>query len=168
MNNIKVFKSRNPKHEADFTTIWTDPQGNDWKVEIDWKASKSGVRIAGMSIVAHGHDIGLTSRILRQLPLGEIGSSERDFEMSQSNDIKKKSFHRGGHRRVELTDLELEKVGMLYVEATNSGNSTQNHIAAYFKISIPTAARRIRLAREKGHIKTNKTRSKSNSKKKKT
>jgi len=168
MSNVKVFESSNPRHRADVTTIWTDPQGNDWKVDIDWKASKSGVRIAGMSIVAYGHAIGLTSRLLRQLPLGEIGSLERDFRASQSYTIDKESFRHGAHRRVDVTDLELEKVGMLYVEATNSGNSTQNHIAAYFKISIPTAARRIRLAREKGHIKTNKTRSKSNSKKKKT
>jgi len=188
MKNIK-FESSDSRRRADVTAIWTDPQGNDWKVEIEWKASKSGVRIAGMSIEAHGHAIGLTSRLLRQLPLGEISSSERDFrqgghrrvditvselkvehgiEISQSYAIETASFHQGGHRRVELTDLELKRVGMLYVEAKNSGRSTQKYVAEYFKISIPTAARRIRLARENGNIKTNKTRSKSNSKKKKT
>jgi hypothetical protein len=153
MSNLKILKSNGNRQAADLEAIWSDPQGNNWKIAINWKSSQSEGGINEISIAAEGHSAGLTSRLLRQLPLGELGQQKRDLDIKKGLAFESDSAQQGGHRRVTLTDLELKKVSHLYYEAKTNGVSVQKYIAAHFNISIPTAARRIGLAQQRGFIK---------------
>jgi hypothetical protein len=152
MSNLKILKSNGNRQAADFDAIWTDPQGNKWKITIDWKSTQSESGINEISIAAEGHTVGLTSRLLRQLPLGELGQQKRDHDIRNGLAVEPDSAQQGAHRRVPLTDLELKKVSHLYYEAKTNGVSVQKHVASYLNISIPTAARRIGLAQQRGFI----------------
>lgn len=156
MSNLKILKSNGNRQAADLEAIWSDPQGNKWKIAINWKSSQTESGINEMSIAAEGHSAGLTSRLLRQLPLGALGQQKRDYDIKKGLAFESDSAQQGGHRRVAVTDLELKKVSHLYFEAKTNGASVQKHVASYFNISIPTAARRIGLAQQRGFIKNTK------------
>jgi hypothetical protein len=156
MSNLKILKSNGNRQAADLEAIWSDPQGNKWKITINWKSNQSESGINEISIAAEGHSVGLTSRLLRQLPLGELGQQKRDHDIKNGLAFEPDSAQQGGHRRVALTELELQKVSHLYYEAKTNGVSVQKHVASYFNISIPTAARRIGLAQQRGFIKDKK------------
>jgi hypothetical protein len=153
MNVFEVLKSGGNPQTADLEVIWSDPQGNKWRVNVNWTTSQTVGGISGMSIAADGHTTGLTTRLLRHLPLGEIGKIKRDHDLRKGLVFEADSSQKGGHRRVGISDLELKKVGSLYSEAKANEMSTQKYIAAHFGISIPTAARRIGLAKQRGYIK---------------
>ena len=153
MSSLKVLKSNGNRQAADLEAIWSDSQGNKWKIAINWKSTQSESGINEMSISAQGHSAGLTSRLLRQLPLGELGQQKRDYDIKKGLAFESDSAQQGGHRRVAVSDLELKKVSHLYHEAKTNGVSVQKHIASHFNISIPTAARRIGLAQQRGFIK---------------
>lgn len=155
MSNLEILKSNGSRQAADLEAIWSDPQGNHWKIFIHWKSSQSESGINEMSIAAESHSAGLTSRLLRQLPLGELGQLKRDHDIKNGLAFEPDSAQQGGHRRVAVSDLELKKVSHLYYEAKTNGVSVQKHIALHFNISIPTAARRIGLAQQRGFIKQN-------------
>ena len=152
MSNLKILKSNRSRQASDLEAIWSDPQGNRWKITLNWKMSHSSGGINEISIIADGHTTGITTRLLRQLPLGELGQHKRDYDIKKGLTFESDSALQGGHRRVAVTDLELKKVSDLYHEAKTNGVSVQKYIASKFNISIPTAARRIGLARQRGFI----------------
>jgi len=152
MSEIKVLKSNSNPKAADLEAMWSDPDGNKWKVTINWKISHSSGGINEISIKADGHTAGITSRLLRQLPLGELGQQKRDRDIKKSPNVESGSIQPGGHRRVAVTEVELKKVSQLYYEAKTNGVSVQKHIASHFNVSTPTAARRIGLAQRYGFI----------------
>lgn len=156
MGNLKILTSNGNREAADLEAIWSDPQGNKWKIALNWKTSQSESGINEISISAKGHSVGLTSRLLRQLPLGELGQQKRDHDIKKGLRFESDSAQQGGHRRVAVTDLELRKVSHIYYEAKTNRISVQKHVASYFNISIPTAARRIGLAQQRGFIKNTK------------
>ena len=156
MSNLKILKSNGNRQAADLEAIWSDPQGHKWKIAINWKSSQSESGINELSITADGHLAGLTSRLLRQLPLGELGQQKRDHDIKKGLAFESDSAQQGGHRRVAVSDLELKKVSHLYNEAKTNGVSVQKYVASHFNISIPTAARRIGLAQQRGFIKNTK------------
>lgn len=153
MSKIKILKSKNNPQAADLEAIWLDPEGNKWKITINWKSSHSSGGINEMSITAVGHTVGITTRLLRGIPLGELGQQKRDHDLKMNGlNFESDAAQQGGHRRVAVTDLELKKVSHLYYEAKTNGVSVQKYIAAHLDISIPTAARRIGLAQQRGFI----------------
>jgi hypothetical protein len=152
MSNIKILKSNRSRQASDLEAIWSDPQGNRWKITLNWKTSHSSGGINEISIVAYGHTAGITTRLLRQLPLGELGQHKRDHDIKKGLAFESDHAQQGGHRRVAVTDTELKKVSRLYYEAKTNGDSVQKYIAFKFNISIPTAARRIGLAQQRGFI----------------
>lgn len=156
MSNLKILKTTNNRQAADLEAIWSDPQGNKWKIKVNWKISHSSGGINEISIAAYGHTSGITTRLLRQLPLGELGQQKRDHDIKKGLAFESDSVQQGGHRRVAVTDLELKKVSQLYYEAKTNGIPVQKHIASHLNISIPTAARRIGLAQQRGFINHNK------------
>jgi hypothetical protein len=133
---------------------WTDPDGNKWLVPLEWKTT--GDQLVGVAIRALG-DTSPTATLIRKVPFGQIINAERARRIDRGEERSKvdleESLASGGpNRGRHLTDTDLQAVAHFYEEAYEAGLPVQRHIADKFGVSIPTAARRISRARQRGFI----------------
>ncbi len=55
---------------------WTDPDGNEWLVSLEWKVNGDQLDVAGIAIRALG-DTSPTATLIRKVPFGRIINAER-------------------------------------------------------------------------------------------
>ncbi len=135
---------------------WTDPDGNEWLVSLEWKVNGDQLDVAGIAIRALG-DTSPTATLIRKVPFGRIINAERARLVDRGEerpevDLEESLASGGPNRGRHLTGTDLQAIAHFYQEAYRAGLPVQRHIADKFGISIPTAARRIARARQGGFI----------------
>lgn len=143
--------------------LWTDSNDIEWMLCFFWKVLDGRLEVVDFSIRAKNGDIAaLSPSILRRVPLARVINARRvmlvdrieglgrpplsEKAIARSLDTGKPNMGRG------LTDEDLKAVAHFYREAYQTGLPVQRYVAEKFGVSIPTAGRRILLARRAGFI----------------
>ena len=142
--------------------LWTDSKGTEWMICLFWKVLDDQLEVVDFNIRAKDGDAALSPSILRRIPLARVinarrvvlvdrvegleGPSLSPKAVAQSLETGKPDMGRG------LTDEDLKAVAHFYREAYQTGLPVQRYVADKFGVSIPTAGRRIGLARRRGFI----------------
>jgi hypothetical protein len=154
-NMVNKQITRNPRANDRFVS-WTDSDGTAWNVEFELKTVGSVARIHSFRISGTTTDARLTANHLREIPFGQL--SEEFLRMAHQFLPQKKSEtlpgSAGNRRATSLA--ELRRVASLYREASSLRVDTQKFVAAALNTSTPTAARRIRAARDIGLLEVKK------------
>lgn len=141
---------------SDRLVFWTDSDGTTWDVEFELKTVGSVARIHSFRICGKTTDACLTANHLRELPFGQL--SEEFLRMAYQFFPKKKAEtlpgSAGNRRATSLA--ELRRVASLYRKALLLRVDTQKFVAKALNTSTPTAARRIRAARDIGLLEVKK------------
>ena len=145
---------------------WIDQAGRTWSLSVDLFVKDGVVGIKELTIRPEGHNEPLTSAVLRGINLRGIADQERqhlidkgllacdpqDDRLLSDAEVEDLLAFGGPARGRQLTELDLRLVARLYADAYQEGVSVQRHVADRLGVSIPTAARRIMLARDRGLI----------------
>ena len=83
---------------------------------------------------------------------GLLACDPQDDRLLSDAEVEDLLASGGPARGKQLTELDLRLVARLYADAYEEGVSVQRHVADRLGVSIPTAARRIMLARDRGLI----------------
>jgi len=83
---------------------------------------------------------------------GGLACDPQDDRLLSDAEVEDLLAFGGPVRGRQLTELDLRLVARLYADAYQEGASVQRHVADRLGVSIPTAARRIMLARDRGLI----------------
>ena len=148
---------RTGRTDSDVTDApWTDSDGNEWLVSVEWKVDGDQLDVSGIAIRALG-DASPTATLIRKVPFSRIINAGRARLVDRGKERSKvdleESLASGGpNRGRHLTDTDLRAVAHFYREAYRAGLPVQRHVAEQFGVSIPTAGRRISLARQGGFI----------------
>ena len=161
----------NPKHPTPprFDVedhAWVDQAGRNWSLSVDLVVKGGVVAIGAFSIQPAGHNEPLTGAVLRGINLRDIADQERQYlidkgllacdpqddELLTDAEVEELLASGGPSRGKHLSELDLRLVARLYADAYEEGVSVQRHIADRLGVSIPTAGRRIMLARDRGLI----------------
>ena len=133
----------------DLLVFWTDSDGQKWNIEFQLKTVGNIARIHAFQIRGTTPDARLTANQL----------SEEFLALAQRFLPKKKSEtlpgSAGGQRATSKAELRL--VADLYEQAVSQRVDTQKYVAKGLNVSSPTAARRIRAARDIGLLEVKKT-----------
>jgi len=159
MAETDLLAGRTGRTDSDVTDApWTDPDGNEWLVSLEWKVDGGRFDVAGVAIRALG-DASPTTTLIRKVPFGRIINAERARLVDDANtpdrpkvDLEKSLASGGPRHGRHLSDEDLQAVAHFYKEAYGAGLPVQRHVAEKFGVSIPTAGRRISLARQVGFI----------------
>lgn len=139
--------SKNP----DF--VFTSPEHGDIAIEFKWKHINERPEVASITITPVDPSIPFEPVILRRIPWVEIIKAQR---MSQKKALRPSKQQRpqalGPDSTRALTDEDFKYVADLYLEAWQLDIPVQRHVADNLKIALPTATRRISLARSRGFI----------------
>ena len=135
---------------------WPDSDGNEWLVPLEWKVNGDQFDVAGIAIRALG-DTSPTATLIRKVPFGRIINAERARLVDRGEerpevDLEESLASGGPNHGRHLSDEDLQAVAHFYKEAYGAGLPVQRHVAEKFGVSIPTAGRRISLARQGGFI----------------
>ena len=133
-------------------TSWTDQNGNSWSVRFDWELIEHYAQVCGVSIKAVDHDAPLTTRILREIPMGKLEKQVRALIVKNIKSNKKDVFRVADKSQPSVSVAEIKRVADLHAQAMNKGESAHQTILSTLNISYPTASRRIRLAKDMGLI----------------
>ncbi len=145
--------------------VWQDPTDPGLVIAIEWKIQGETLIAEAIGIRSNANE-GVTARQVHRLPLGRIINSERarlleegtllsGFQQSKplsDGEVDDLASTGGPDQGRHLTDGDLRLVAHLYIKAYRDGDPVQRSVANRLGVSIPTAARRIGLAREKGFI----------------
>ena len=145
---------------------WIDQAGRTWSLSVDLFVKDGVVGIKELTIRPEGHNEPLTSAVLRGINVSDLVSHERQHlvekgliapdpkdDMLLTDEQVEELLASGGPARGKhLTELDLRLVVRLYADAYGAGLPVQRTVAERLGVSIPTAARRIMLARERGLI----------------
>ena len=145
---------------------WVDQAGRNWLLSLELVISGGVVGIGAFAIQAVGHSEQLTGAVLRGINLRDIADQERQYlidkgllacdpqddRLLSDAEVEDLLASGGPARGKQLTELDLRLVARLYADAYEEGVSVQRHVADRLGVSIPTAARRIMLARDRGLI----------------
>ena len=143
--------------------LWTDPDGTVWRLRLEWKVLAGRLEVAAIDIRSENGESALSPALVRRVPLADIISARRvalvdrldgaDSPEPLSKRAIAQSLNTGGPDSTRrLTDLDLRLVAHLYAEAYRAGLPVQRYVAEKCGVSIPTAGRRIGLARQGGFI----------------
>ena len=155
MAETDLLAGRTGRTDFDVTDApWTDSDGNKWLVSLEWKTT--GDQLVGVAIRALGAT-SPTATLIRKVPFGRIINAERarlvdHGEERPEVDLEESLASGGPNRGRHLTGTDLQAVAHFYEEAYGAGLPVQRHVAEKFGVSIPTAGRRISLARQGGFI----------------
>ena len=160
---------RNPGqrgHRSTFSAdaIWRDPD-DGLVIAIDWKIHNEVPVAEAVSIRSTANE-GISARKVHRLPLGRIINAERarlieDGTLADDlqpltrfteSEFAEFASDAGPDQGRHLTEDALRLVAHLYIEAYRNGDPVQRGVADQLGVSIPTAARRIGLARDRGYI----------------
>ena len=145
---------------------WVDQAGRNWLLSLELVISGGVVGIGAFAIQPVGHNEPLTGAVLRGINLRDIADQERqhlidegrlacdpqDDRLLSDAEVEDLLASGGPARGKQLTELDLRLVAHVYADAYQEGVSVQRHVADRLGVSIPTAARRIMLARDRGLI----------------
>ena len=145
---------------------WVDQAGRNWSLSADLVVKGGVVGIKAFAIQPVGHNEPLTGAVLRGINLRDIADQERQYlidkgllacdpqddRLLSDAEVEDLLASGGPARGKQLTELDLRLVARLYADAYQEGVSVQRQVADRLGVSIPTAARRIMLARDRGLI----------------
>ena len=145
---------------------WVDQAGRNWSLSVDLVVKGGVVAIGAFSIQPAGHNEPLTGAVLRGINLRDIADQERQYlidkgllacdpqddELLTDAEVEELLASGGPSRGKHLSELDLRLVARLYTDAHGEGLAVQRTVAERLGVSIPTAARRIMLARDRGLI----------------
>ena len=164
MAATKTPQDRSGRESWDATVdLWSDPDGTVWRLRLEWKVLNGRLEVAAIDIRSENSESALSPALVRRVPLANIISTRRvalvgrlegtDSPEPLSKSAIAQSLNAGGPDSTRrLTDTDLQAVAHFYEEAYRAGLPVQRHVADKFGISIPTAARRIARARQRGFI----------------
>ena len=152
MMTIKVHTRSHSKLSPDAYAVWTDRDGNSWSIEFEWKFIGLSAQVSGISINAINHKAPITTRFLRDFPMGKIEDQVREFHGRRMHGEKKNVFRTADKHQPSVSVAVIQQVADFYFEAQRNGESPHQKIISELNISYPTASRRIRLARDMGLI----------------
>jgi hypothetical protein len=143
--------------------LWTDPDGTEWRLCIEWKVMGGRLEVIALDIRSGHGESALSPALVRRVPLANIINARRlvlaeDLDGADSPEplsetaITRSLLVGGPDSTRRLADADLQAVAHFYRQAYRAGLPVQRHIADKFGISIPTAARRIARARQRGFI----------------
>ncbi len=145
---------------------WVDQAGRTWSLSVDLFVKDGVVGIKELTIRPEGHNEPLTSAVLRGINVRGIADQERQYlidkgllacdpqddELLTDAEVEELLASGGPSRGKHLSELDLRLVARLYADAHGAGLPVQRTVAERLGVSIPTAARRIMLARDRGLI----------------
>ena len=137
---------------VDATRTWTDPNGHEWEIAVEFKGVDGRPDFAGVMIKPTNTGYPLTRRVLAQLPLLDLfGESmyreQLDFDRWQQRGRSAKQ-----HQGRTSTDEELMLVAEIRVSALQANFPVQRAVAMALGITEGTAGNRIKAARMRGFI----------------
>lgn len=132
---------------------WEDPSGNEWDIALEFSTSgeQEQPALSGIHIRAVSPGYALTQRTVRQMPISEW---ERTTLASQAAHLTTftPSARTAPHSGRPLSDSELQLVADIYKTAERARLSVQRTVAETLGIPVPTATRRIMVARQRGFL----------------
>lgn len=132
---------------------FTVPGQGEITIEIKWKELNSRQEVAAITIEPMDPRVPFEAVLLRKIPWARLINQSRKDRTKQSQQPTPIRHHSLGPDSTRtLTDDDLRSVADLYLQAWKVNISVQRHVADELEISIPTAARRISLARQRGFI----------------
>ena len=132
---------------------FTVPGQGEITIEIKWKVLNDRQEVAAITIEPKDPKVPFEAVLLRKIPWARLIDNARRDRANQSKQptpIRQHSL--GPDSTRTLTDDDLRSVADLYLQAWKVNMPVQRHVADVLQISIPTAARRISLARQRGFI----------------
>jgi hypothetical protein len=132
---------------------FTVPGQGEITIEIKWKVLNSRQEVAAITIEPMDPKVPFEAVLLRKIPWTRLIDNARKDRTKQSKQPTPNRQHSLGPDSTRtLTDDDLRSVADLYLQAWKVNMPVQRHVADVLQISIPTAARRISLARQRGFI----------------
>ena len=132
---------------------FTVPGQGEIAIEIKWKVLNDRQEVAAITIEPVDPKVPFEAVLLRKIPWARlINQSRKDRTKQSRQPTPIRSHSLGPDSTRTLTDDDLRGVADLYLQAWKVHIPVQRHVADELEISIPTAARRISLARQRGFI----------------
>ena len=132
---------------------FTVPGQGEITIEIKWKMLNDRLEVAAITIEPMDPKVPFEAVLLRKIPWVRLIDQSRQNRTPQPTQPAPRRRHGLGPDSTRtLTDDDLRTVADLYLQAWKVNIPVQRHVADELQISIPTAARRISLARKRGFI----------------
>jgi hypothetical protein len=129
------------------------PGRGKYAVEFKWGQVNGRNEVVSLSVTSLGNGLFVEPVVLREIPFASLIRSERELR-TQKTQTSKREIQPQKKRRTRITDEHLQRVATLYMQAWRSGLPVQRYVADALRVAVPTAARQITLARERGYIRT--------------
>jgi hypothetical protein len=139
------YHSKNPDITIDL------PGRGSFSVEFKWAYVSGRDEVVSLTVTSVSGEEIVEPVVLREIPFASLIRSERQ-RRTQKPQAKKTSTQPRNSRRTRMTDEHLRKVASLYMQAWRNGLPVQRYVADALRVAVPTAARQITLARERGYI----------------
>jgi hypothetical protein len=146
--------------------VETDDHGS-FVVDLEFGISRGRYEVMALRVSAADPDRPVTAVAVRNLGLAGLIRDSRAAQVADAQTASTWAFSTLSRRNDgeypgsgpdstrDLTEDDLRAVAALYDEAYQRGISVQRHVAETLGVAIPTAARRISLARKAGFISPN-------------
>jgi len=133
--------------------VFTSPKYGKIAIELKWKQVHARPEVASFTVTPLDPEIPFEPVLLRDIPLTKIINSQRKEMLSTVRQPRQQRPRAIGPDSTRtLSDDDLKYVAALYLEAWQLGIPVQRHIADTLNIALPTATRRIGMARSRGYI----------------
>ena len=140
-----AYHSKNPDITIDL------PGRGTFSIEFKWANVSGRDEVVSLSVTSVSGEQFVEPVLLREIPFASLIRSERQ-RRTQKTQTKKSSTQPRNSRRTRMTDEHLRHVASLYMQAWRNGLPVQRYVADALRVAVPTAARQITLARERGYI----------------
>jgi hypothetical protein len=127
------------------------PNRGTYAVEFKWSQVNGRDEVISLAVTSLSGDLIVEPVALREIPFASLIRNERVLR-AQKTQTTKQEVQRQNRRRKRITDEHLRRVAALYMQAWCSGRPVQRYVADALRVAVPTAARQIALARERGYI----------------
>jgi hypothetical protein len=131
-------------------TVTLEGRGS-YVVELKWNLVSGREEVVSLSVTTLSRDQIVEPVILREIPFTSLIRSERQ-RRTQKTQTSKRPVKPENKPRTRITDEHLRHVASLYMQAWRNGLPVQRYVADALRVAVPTAARQITLARERGYI----------------
>ena len=125
-----------------------------FRVEFKWAIVSGRDEVVSLHVSSSGKNGIIEPVVLREIPFAELIRAERQ-RRTQRTQTTRNSATTQKKRRTPITDEHLRHVADIYMNAWRHGIPVQRHVADVLRVSVPTAARQITLARQRGYISNN-------------
>jgi len=132
---------------------FTVPGHGEITIEFKWKQLNGRDEVSSITIEPSDPNVPFEAVLLRKIPWVSLINQQRKDraeETAKPSQVRPRTV--GPDSTRTLGDDDLQFVADLYLQAWQLNIPVQRHVAETLKIAIPTAARRISLARKRGFI----------------